>query len=255
MLRFVEMAERVQQAVQPTERDDASLDVRRLPHRIDGAKASGAADKRALAFEINNILVAMRAPGHEEAEARVVLNALDGHHLDGMVDKDGRACRKEAVETLLECGFPHALEVSHEDLTFARAWVPPRDSLETPWAEQLARTRRNGAAVVLGGEVLFVVMLAIMGAQNGMVIALAAVAGLAASVAAILFANSEPKLEGQSKWGTALVLSAIVQLLTAFSIGPAALVGGVGIIFGLVIAFAGQAQPLEDPPTGTGSVD
>lgn len=249
------MPQRVQQAVQPAEREGESLDVRRLPHLIDGAKASGAADKRALAFEINNILVAMRAPGHEEGEARVVLNALDGHQLDGMVDKDGRACRKEAVETLLECGFPHALEVSHEDLTFARSWVPPEDSLETPWADQLTKTRRNGAAVVIGGELLFVVMLAIMGVQNGIAAGIAAVAGFAASFAAALFAHSEPKLDNQAKWGTALALTAIIQLLTAFSLGPAALVGGVGIIFGLVIAFAGQAQPLEDPPTGTGSAD
>ena len=245
------MTQQVQLANAPpsSSSEPESIDVRRFPYLVEGARASGAADKRALAFEINNLLIAMREHGHEDTEARVLLTALDGHHLDGLVDKDGRACRKEAVETLLNCGFPHALEVSHEDLVFARTWVPLAASIETPWAEQLKRTRRNGAWLVVGGELLAMVIGAAMGARSPVML-VAMIAGLIACGAAVLFAKSPAVVEGQSSWGALLVVCAIAQLVTAFSLGPAAVIGGVGIIAGLLTALSGQAQPLEDPPSG-----
>ena len=82
-------------------------------------------DQKRVAGEINALLVAMRAPGNEAAEAKAVLEQLDLGALDGLVDEDGRICRAEAVETLLACGYPHALEVRPEDLDHHRAAAEP----------------------------------------------------------------------------------------------------------------------------------
>ncbi len=230
------------------EPESESVDVRRFPHLVEGARALGPEDQRALALEINTLLVAMRSPGHEPAEAKVLLETLDAHHLDGLVDPQGRSCRKEAVETLLACGFPHALSVNPEDLEFARTWVPTPEDLAGPWEEQLTRARRNGAALVLGGELLALVTGLVLAPLNGVAIGVEVTAGLAACLAALSFARSEPTLEGQSKWATALVMCALVQLLAAFSVGPAGLIGAVAVIAGCWMALSGQVQPLEDRP-------
>jgi hypothetical protein len=244
------MDERVQ-PIQPEQEErpePESLDVRRFPYLVDGAKASGVADRRAIAGQINGILVAMRTKGHEADEAKVLVDALYAHQLDGLVDKDGRACRKEAVETLLASGFPHALQISHEDLQFARTWQPPASMLEPPWAEQLRRGRKNGAGLVVGGELLYLLTMGAMGVHASAAVAIGLFAGLAATLGAIFLAISPPTLEGQSKWVTPMVFCALVQMLTTFSVGPAALLGGVGIIAGCLTALSGQAQPLNDPP-------
>ena len=50
-------------------------------------------------------LIAMRAPGDEADEARVVLQHLDAKSLDGLIDAKGRRAKHGAVETLLSLGF------------------------------------------------------------------------------------------------------------------------------------------------------
>lgn len=87
---------------------------------IDAALKAEGMDRFVAAGKLNDLLIAMRAPGDEAAEAEAILAALDVSSLDGLVDGHGRNCRKEAVETLLACGFPHALHVSPEDLAHAR---------------------------------------------------------------------------------------------------------------------------------------
>jgi hypothetical protein len=98
-----------------------------LPHRSPSAlleligEAQLADDKKKrkqLADQINEILVAMRAPGNEAMEARTILTQLDLKTLDDLEDSKGRLCHTEAMETLLACGFPHALGVKPEDLSF-----------------------------------------------------------------------------------------------------------------------------------------
>lgn len=96
----------------PPERDPA-----RLPALIGEARATTmSSEALGVAGEINALLIAMRAPGNESAEAKAVLAALDVGTLEGLVDAQGRSCRAEAVETLLACGFPHALNVKPEEL-------------------------------------------------------------------------------------------------------------------------------------------
>lgn len=80
------------------------------------ARSSAPGEQVRLAGEINALLAAMREPGNEAAEAKAVLAELGLASLEGLLGPDGRSCRAEAVETLLACGFPHALEVLPEDL-------------------------------------------------------------------------------------------------------------------------------------------
>ena len=61
--------------------------------------------------------------GNDDAEATEILLQLSLDTLTALTDKKGRNCRKEAVETLLHMGFPHALKVSPEDFEFARRYV------------------------------------------------------------------------------------------------------------------------------------
>lgn len=232
--------------------DDAAVDVRRLPHLISGARASSGTDRRALAREINQVLTAMRAPGHAEAETKVIVGALDARQLDDLYDDQGRSCRKEAVETLLAGGFPHALNVAPEDLAFARGYVgrpvEAEGDAEAKWKEGLSRNRRNGAAVVGGAQALFALLLMATRGLLGTAETIALGCGLAATGLAIAFALQEPKVDHQSTWGTALGLAAAGQLFTALELGPPALIGAVGTVFGLLMAFASQYQPRADPP-------
>jgi hypothetical protein len=89
-------------------------------------------------------LVAMRAPGDEADEARVLLQHLDAKSLDGLFDETGRNAKREAVKTLLSLGFPHALNVSPEDLAEYRKTKP--DELG---AEVLRKDRRQLWLLVL----------------------------------------------------------------------------------------------------------
>ena len=108
-----------------------AADPTRLYRLIDAALKAEGMDRFVAAGKLNDLLIAMRAPGDEAAEAEAILAALDVSSLDGLVDGYGRNCRKEAVETLLACGFPHALQVSPEDLAHARR-RPPRPRLAEP---------------------------------------------------------------------------------------------------------------------------
>lgn len=251
------MAEREQlpTSLAPAESSEGeSVDVQRLPHLISGARESTGSDRRALALKINKLLIAMRSPGHAAAESQVLITALDTHALDGLIDAEHRSCRKEAVETLLACGFPHALSIAHEDLVFARAYEPGEDDDGTGegWKRSLQRARRAGAAVVVGGELLFVMILAVTNPRmllspvTGSVIAL--LSGLTAAVLAVLFALQPPKVESQVPWTFALAACALAQLVSATAVGPPALLGGVGVVFGLLVSLSSQAEASTDPP-------
>lgn len=113
------------------------------------------AARMAHATELNELLIAMRAPGHETEESELILELLASKTLEGLVDEDGRSCRNEAVETMLASGFPHALALDPEDVAFARAWSASKG--EQPladWELLLLRNRRRGAATIVIGQVL-----------------------------------------------------------------------------------------------------
>lgn len=232
--------------------DPESIDVRRLPHLISGAGASTGFDRIALALEINKALIAMRGPGHEEAESRILVTVLDEHRLDGLVDPQGRSCRKEAVETLLTCGFPHALKVSPEDLAFARTWKPPRAvDTEPPmlgWAHPLRRARRRGLISTGVGQALFLAFLVVMGSANATATALAVLTGLASGGVAFVFAAGKPTPDTQAGFGSALGMLALLQAGCGLAIGSSTLLGAAGTLLGLVLSFAQQYEPRADGP-------
>lgn len=107
-------------APQPEEAVSGARSPAELAPLIAEAQAAVGDVRQEAAERIVDLLIALRAPGNEAAEAKAILAALDVSQLNGLVDGKGRDCRKEAVETLLACGFPHALAVNPADLEHAR---------------------------------------------------------------------------------------------------------------------------------------
>lgn len=128
-------------------------------------------ERRDLAGQINVVLQRMRAPGNDTAEAAAIHAALDQHALDDLFDADGRSCRREAVETLIAMGFPHALTVSPEDFAEMR-----RGSLDSALGRE--RTVRRALYAVTIALAL-VGMLLSARADPGNVVEAASWAGIA----------------------------------------------------------------------------
>jgi hypothetical protein len=134
-----------------------------LPRLIGQARTVEGLDRFKVAEKINSLLIAMRAPGNEAAEAKAILAELDVSSLDGLVDGHGRDCRKEAVETLLACGFPHALNVAPEDLEHMRDTaegrqrivIEPNESAPGAWSipKEGSFLVNIGALVQLGAAI------------------------------------------------------------------------------------------------------
>jgi len=126
--------------VRTEERIGGQPDPSRLALLIGQARAAEGLDRFVLAGKINALLIALRPAGNEAAEAKAILAELDVSALDALVDSEGRSCRKEAVETLLACGFPHALNVAPEDLNHARRATRDEklkaEARDEEWAEQ-----------------------------------------------------------------------------------------------------------------------
>ena len=154
----------------------AFRDPARLPGLIAAANAETDDDRRRLAaYEINLLLEAMREPGNESDEAKAVLRELELKSLEGLLDTSGKSCRAEAVETLLACGFPHALQVAPEDLEHRQQQVR-EEARGVGAAGFLALTLIGfgGLAVayeMLGGAVLFGgLLLGVVGGLSALII-------------------------------------------------------------------------------------
>jgi hypothetical protein len=153
------VSERTQQPVasvegaQPDERVPARvvLDLDRFKLLLDGLLARQPEDRARVAGEIIDLLIAMRAPGHDVAESAVILKQLDLKSLSGVIDAEGRNARKEAVETLMAMGFPHALKISPEDFEWARG-----DALGD-WRWRSIKRAALAMAALFGGVALTLV--------------------------------------------------------------------------------------------------
>jgi hypothetical protein len=166
------------QAVSETESSETvprSRDPKRLLELIRNAQGSEGKRRKAYAGEINEVLIAMRAPGNEAAEAKAILSQLDLKTLDDLEDDQARFCHTEAVETLLACGFPHALSVKPEDLS-----AHVEDRLQEGRSKQLAKWMPMMNLLVMG----LIPLLATLGAfgtthrsdiRMGLVLTIAAV--------------------------------------------------------------------------------
>lgn len=130
-------------------------DLKRFRALVLEAQEGSGDDRARAAAALNDALIRMRAPGNDEAEATEILLQLSLDTLTTLTDEKGRNCRKEAVETLMHMGFPHALKVSPEDFEFARRYVAYPTAPEagpTPWQKTMRNTRLACAALVVGGN-------------------------------------------------------------------------------------------------------
>jgi hypothetical protein len=116
--------ERQREQLGPTpeveERPNPGGDPKVFLRLVTDVRSASDEDRAQLVGQLIDVLVAMRAPGNERAEAKAVLGQLDLRSLTGLVDARGRSARAEAVQTVLTLGFPYALEVSPQDLEYAR---------------------------------------------------------------------------------------------------------------------------------------
>ncbi|MFT3842886.1 MAG: hypothetical protein QM723_38215 [Myxococcaceae bacterium] len=221
--------------------------VAKLPQLVDALTGADSDDRVRIAGELNELLIAMRAPGHEGAESAVVQAALNAKKLHGVVDKRGRSCRREAVETLLATGFPHALEVAPEDLAFARSFdakeaqAPAHERAErgppNEWKQQM-RARRNAAAIIAStGSALAVVGQLIHLAKHsdpGLARFGSIALALVTAAVTFAFARRETDTQDQGSFGTAIAITTLLQLLCVFGSGwegsPALVGGGAALI-------------------------
>jgi hypothetical protein len=118
-----------------------------LRRAVAEAVAGPPVDRGAASGQVNALLAAFVPM---EANGRLLLELLASNAFEGLVDAQGIACRREAVRALLRIGFPWALEIEPETLTWFRS------------AESSGRRTRwvlAGALLValLGGTGLWVV--------------------------------------------------------------------------------------------------
>ncbi len=240
--------ERERSGVRQAETPSSGPDPAQLPRLIGAARATTGLDRFVLAGKINALLIAMRAPGNEAAEAKAILEELDVSALDGLVDGEGRDCRKEAVETLLACGFPHALQVAPEDLQHARKAARHQAQKEEDEDLELVRIPehqyRTGAWLS-------------MGAAAGQIVGAFYVAGYApieagiSGVSAAIVAVGAWMLMGARKretvWIPFTVMTAgcIASALTAFSAHHAALAVTTILCGALVMPSKGYTKSID----------
>lgn len=152
------MREQQREAPAPVDVDVAGA-VRKKPHERLSSIIGLAQDERdpdeqrRLSTELVETLIAMRSPGDEAEEARLLLAHLDAKTLRNLsVDAQGHSPHQEAVETLLSLGFPHALSVSPEDLELLRLERPSVGTAAL-WVQQ-HRAQASWIALVAQGGAL-----------------------------------------------------------------------------------------------------
>lgn len=122
MVEIMERLDDVSEHQAPTEGlGPASQTVERL--RVATVGLDQAERRLAAAKRINTVLASVTktsSPDERPAVARAVLQMLDEPAFKAAFDVDGVSCRVSAVNTLLELGYPWALEVHPDDLTFYR---------------------------------------------------------------------------------------------------------------------------------------
>lgn len=103
-------------------------------------------EQRRYTVDVVDALIAMRAPGDEAEECRLIVAHLEAKTLNRLVDSNGRSAHKEAVETLLSLGFPHALQVAPEDLQKYRDGTLGGELLE------LTKARRQASLIAFASQ-------------------------------------------------------------------------------------------------------
>lgn len=239
----------------PAELDASHGRLSTFPELLSELERTPGLERTRLAARVNDVLIAMREPGHEAEEAELVMAALQSKILHPLIDADGRSCRKEAVETMLACGFPHALLLEPEDIRFARTFKPAGPRLEeddanprwTGWELTAQTTRRLGAGVIGLSHAASLVIEFLYPPRTGWwFYLLVLVAGLA-SAAALAFVR--PRDLNIATFGALLVgIGLTGGLFALFTGAPQLLLAPVSLGVGLYVSIAHLGEARADPP-------
>lgn len=229
------------------------LDV--LPELVQSMGATAAVERPALATRINEVVIAMRAPGHETEESELLLELLSTKVLNEQVDTEGRSCRKEIVETLMACGFPHALQLDPDDVRFLRSWRDQRpvetDDELAPWELIMRADRARGGLVMVAGQSLAAALgfRDLLNLPSGL--AMAGVLGLWLSgvIAGIVLAVLRPRDLNIAIYGALVTILALGGLGVALASGSATFALAPGsLMLGLFVSLMRMFEDRADPP-------
>jgi len=193
---------------------------------------AGLGERTPLAGSLNDVLVAMRRPGNEQAKALLVRDALERKELQGLTDDRNRSCRKEAVETLLACGYPWALEVRPEDLAFARGWRPAAEAdaefelsdKNDTWSAKMRRDRSAAWKAMAAAVAFQTVLVGLQGKLLKGGSLFATLLGAAATAVLWELSRRHPRKFGLGSWFAACLGLSVVLLWGMAFVGPVGLV-------------------------------
>jgi hypothetical protein len=250
----------VQTLEAPDSADMAPVDLEGSTHRLESfpelIQALGAANdsvRLELAHEINDVLVAMRQPGHEAEESEFVMQALGSKVLHPLIDRAGRSCRKEAVETMMACGFPHALFLEPEDITFALEYEPPVQAVApatgptlADWELEAQPSRRIGGSIIALSQLATARMLELAGASSWQLWLPMLVVFAVGFWMSWQLAMVRPRAVNIAVVGTAGFLTFLASLIVAVVANqPLAAISAAGIGVGLFVALTNAAETVE----------
>lgn len=260
--------ERAQGLTSPVEAgEDTEVHLTRLRGLLRAVNAARGDARTTLAGEVNQVLAKIREPGNESAEARVLVAELDAHAFDDLIDARGVSSRKEAVETLISLGFPHALKVDPEDLAFARKDVGQEENrriragrLEmarrgeeplpaTDYDRKLDRSRKIAVGLASLSSLILLGTLASMPTWPSLGLQLMGVVQALLAVGSTAYlAAARPSLEHQAVPIVGLVFAVVVSLglLLAEPLVGAIALGGSGAALAALIAWQYDDPRRED---------
>ncbi|MDP3237089.1 MAG: hypothetical protein Q8N26_30145 [Myxococcales bacterium] len=250
------------QDLAPVDLDASTQRLDSFPELLRALNAVPDSARPDIATRLNDVLIAMRAPGDESEEAELVMEALSSKELHDVIDTRGRSCRKEAVQTMMACGFPHALMLDPDDMAFARSFVQVRkapsatssqentiddDALE-PWESGMRGNRRLGAAVMSALQI-FSAILSLIEVPGAM--ALAAVGlSFVGLFAASALAFSRPRDFNIATFGAFATILALVGFIVALAAKSWLIaIAPIGVAVGLYVSIAALYEELTDPPS------
>jgi hypothetical protein len=234
----------------PVDLEASAQRLRSFPELLAALAGAPPSERVHLADDVNQVLRAMRAPGHEAEEAELVMGALSSKVLHDLEDSRGHSCRREAVETMLACGFPHALLLEPDDVAFARERGDETGEVQlSPWELAMQRHRRVGAAVMTVGQLaalLAIVANGGLGRFGDPAMLGLAVAGLAC--AAVLW-RTRPRDLNTGTWGMLSILIGVAGIAVATAVGSwSAAIAPLGVMVGLFAALGPLYEELADEP-------
>jgi hypothetical protein len=227
----------------PVDPERSSARLQALPVLVRFLTEAPPAERPAIATQVNDLLIAMREPGHEAEEAELVMAALDAGRFADVVDDRGRSCRREAVETMLASGFPHALLLTPEDLAFARAYVSPAatSGLEPPlasWERNSRQYRIAGGALMVIGTLVSLFFASPMSSGAPMAAVASVVSWLAGLAAAALLMFKRPRDVNVASVGALVTVVLLAQFILAVSGLHAMALAAISMGVGLYVAVA-----------------